>query len=74
MECFDRGLISPSETGGLDIRFGDPEASLAALEMIAYRKGFGDILAEGVRAVSEHIGKGSDRFAMHVKGMGFPGL
>jgi len=73
MECFERGLISPSETGGLDIRFGDPEASLAALEMIAYRKGFGDILAEGVRAVSEHIGKGSDRFAMHVKGMGFPG-
>ena len=73
MECFERGLISPSETGGLEIRFGDPEASLAALEMIAYRKGFGDILAEGVRAVSEHIGKGSDRFAMHVKGMGFPG-
>ena len=72
MECFDRGLITSAETDGLEIRFGDPEASLATLEMIAYRRGFGDILAEGVKAASEHIGKGSDRFAMHVKGMGFP--
>jgi aldehyde:ferredoxin oxidoreductase len=40
--------------------------------MIAYRRGFGDILAEGVKAVSEHIGKDSGRFAMHVKGMEFP--
>ena len=39
MECFERGLISPSETEGLEIRFGDPEASLAAIEMIAYREG-----------------------------------
>ena len=72
MECFERGLISSKETDGLEIRFGDGEASLAALEMIAYRKGFGDILAEGVKTVSEHIGKGSERFAMHVKGMEFP--
>jgi len=72
MECFERGLISSKETDGLEIRFGDSDASLAVLEMIAYRKGFGDILAEGVKAVSEHIGKGSERFAMHVKGLEFP--
>ena len=72
MECFDRGLISPDQTEGLEIRFGDPEASLAAIEMIAFRKGFGDILAEGVRAAAGHIGHDSDRFAMQVKGMGFP--
>jgi aldehyde:ferredoxin oxidoreductase len=72
MECFERELISPSQTEGLEIRFGDPEASLAAIEMIAYRKGFGDILAEGVRAAANYIGNDSDRFAMHVKGMGFP--
>ncbi|MFQ6078927.1 MAG: aldehyde ferredoxin oxidoreductase family protein, partial [Thermodesulfobacteriota bacterium] len=73
MECFERGLISPAETEGLEIRFGDSEASLAAIEMIATRRGFGDILAEGVRRVAEHIGGGADRFAMHVKGMEFPG-
>lgn len=72
MECFERELISSRETEGVEIRFGDSEASLAAIEMIAYRQGFGDILAEGVKAVSERIGKDSDRFAMHVKGMEFP--
>ncbi len=73
MECFERGLIFPTQTEGLEIRFGDGEASLAAIEMMANRRGFGDILAEGVRKMAAHIGKGSDRFAMHVKGMEFPG-
>ena len=73
MECFEKGLISPGQTGGLEIRFGDSEASLAAIEMIATRKGFGEILAEGIRKISEYIGEDSDRFAMHVKGMEFPG-
>jgi aldehyde:ferredoxin oxidoreductase len=72
MECFERELISSRETEGIEIRFGDREASLSAIEMIAYRQGFGDILAEGVKAISERIGKDSDRFAMHVKGMEFP--
>jgi aldehyde:ferredoxin oxidoreductase len=72
MECFERELISSRETEGVEIRFGDSEASLAAIEMIAYRRGLGDILARGVKAVSEHIGKDSGRFAMHVKGLEFP--
>ena len=72
MECFDRGLLSARETEGAEIRFGDGEAALAAVEMIAYRRGFGDILAEGVKAASERIGRDSARFAMHVKGMEFP--
>jgi aldehyde:ferredoxin oxidoreductase len=72
MECFDRGLISPREAEGADIRFGDGEASLAAIERIAYRQGLGDMLAEGVKVASERIGKDSARFAMHVKGMEFP--
>lgn len=72
MECFERGMISANRTEGFELRFGDGEASLAAIELIANRKGFGDILAEGVRAAADHIGKGSDRFAMHVKGLEFP--
>lgn len=73
MECFERELISPAEAGGLEIRFGDGEASLAAIGMIATREGFGDVLAEGVREVADRIAEGSDRFAMQVKGMEFPG-
>jgi aldehyde:ferredoxin oxidoreductase len=72
MECFERELVSSRETEGIEIRFGDSESSLTAIERIAYRQGFGDILAEGLKAVSEHVGKDSDRFAMHVKGMDFP--
>jgi aldehyde:ferredoxin oxidoreductase len=72
MECFERGLISPRETEGVEVRFGDGEATLAAVERIAYRQGLGDILAEGVKLASERIGKDSARFAMHVKGMEFP--
>lgn len=73
MECFEKGLISSSQTGGLEIRFGDGDAALEAIKMLCYREGFGDILAQGVRRVAEHIGNDSDRFAMHVKGMEFPG-
>jgi aldehyde:ferredoxin oxidoreductase len=72
MECFEKELISPDQTGGLEIRFGDSDASLAALEMMAMRQGFGDIMAEGVRATAKYIGHESERFAMHVKGMEFP--
>lgn len=72
MECFERGMISGKQTEGFDLRFGDGEASLAAIELIAHRKGIGDLLAEGVKAAADHIGEGSDRFAMHVKGLEFP--
>jgi aldehyde:ferredoxin oxidoreductase len=73
MECFEKGLISSRDAGGFELRFGDSAASLKAIEMMARREGFGDLLAEGVRKLSEHIGKESGRFAMHVKGMEFPG-
>ena len=73
MECFEKGLISTAQTEGWDLRFGDAEASLAAIEMIASRSGFGDVLAEGVRSIAAHVGNDAERFAMHVKGMEFPG-
>lgn len=73
MECFERGLISTLDAGGLELRFGDSEASLKAIEMMSARKDFGDLLAEGVERLAKHIGEGTERFAMHVKGMEFPG-
>ncbi|MBW2209334.1 MAG: aldehyde ferredoxin oxidoreductase C-terminal domain-containing protein [Deltaproteobacteria bacterium] len=73
MECFEKGILSSSQTEGLEIQFGDGEAALEAIKMISYREGFGDILAEGVQRTAEHIGNDSERFAMHVKGMEFPG-
>ena len=72
MECCERGLISPSDVEGFDVRFGDEEGALAAIEMMGHRRGFGDVFAGGVRAAAQHIGGGSDRFAMEVKGLEFP--
>lgn len=72
MECFQRGLISPKETEGFEIRFGDEENCLEAIKKIAFRQGFGDRMAEGVKRLSQEIGKDSERFAMHVKGLEFP--
>jgi len=71
MECYEKGLITNQDTDGVPLRFGDSDALLSFIEKIARRDGFGDLLAEGTKRVSEKIGKGSERFAMHTKGQGF---
>jgi aldehyde:ferredoxin oxidoreductase len=72
MECFENGTLTKEDTGGVDLRFGSAEAMLKVVEMIAKREGLGDILAEGVKRAAERIGKGSEKFAMHVKGKEIP--
>jgi aldehyde:ferredoxin oxidoreductase len=73
IECFERGLIGKTDTGGTALRFGDPELLLRAIPMAALREGpLGALLADGVRAASSRIGKGSADFAMHVKGLEIP--
>jgi|YNPNPStandDraft_1061719.scaffolds.fasta_scaffold09078_2 aldehyde:ferredoxin oxidoreductase len=72
MECFEHGLIGPEETGGLELRFGNAEAMVKCVEMIARREHIGDLLAEGVRRAAEQIGGDAGRFAMHVKGQELP--
>jgi len=72
MECFENGLLTSQDTDGLDLCFGNAEALLALTEKIARREGFGTVLADGVRRAAQHIGKGAERFAMHVKGQEIP--
>jgi len=71
IECYQRGLITVKDTDGLELRFGDAEGLITLIEKIARRDGFGDLLAEGTKRVSEKIGQGSEKFAMHSKGQGF---
>jgi aldehyde:ferredoxin oxidoreductase len=42
---------------------------LACIRKIIRREGFGDILAEGINRVARWVGKGSEEFAMEVKGL-----
>lgn len=68
MECYQRGLIGEKETDGLRLRWGDAGVALELIRKISYREGFGDILAEGSARAAERIGRGSDYYAMHIKG------
>jgi aldehyde:ferredoxin oxidoreductase len=69
MECFEKGILTKKDTGGLDLKFGNVEAALKLIEMIARREGIGALLAEGVKRASQKVGKGSEKFAIQVKGM-----
>jgi aldehyde:ferredoxin oxidoreductase len=69
MECFERGLLTTRDTDGIKLKFGNHEAMLEAIELIARRQGFGDLLAEGSLRMAKKIGKGSEDFAMNVKGL-----
>jgi len=69
MECFEHGILSKEDTGGIDLKFGNAEAMLEIIELIARRKGIGNLLAKGVLQASKEIGKGSSQYAMHVKGL-----
>lgn len=69
MELYQRGIITEKEADGLDLSWGNSEAVLELIEKIAYRQGFGDLLADGVVRAAEKIGRGSSEYAMHVKGL-----
>ncbi len=72
MECVDRGIWDKNILGdGYTLEFGNPDATICLIDMIAAREGIGDILAEGVKRASEIIGHGSEQFALQVKGMEF---
>jgi aldehyde:ferredoxin oxidoreductase len=72
MECFERGILDIENTGGKEIRFGDPDLMVELVEKIALREGIGDLLAEGTRVMSHKLGGGSEHFAMQVKGLELP--
>ncbi|KJS18880.1 MAG: hypothetical protein VR72_20515 [Clostridiaceae bacterium BRH_c20a] len=69
MECFERGILSKEEVDGLDLRFGNDDVQMELLRKIAFREGIGAILAQGVKKASEIIGRGTEKFAIHSKGL-----
>lgn len=72
MECFEQGILTEKDTGGLKLNFGDAEVMLQLVEMIARREGLGKILAEDMITAAREIGNGAEEYAMHVKGQGIP--
>jgi len=73
MECFEKGLLTVKDTGGIELTFGNHRALVQLIHKIASREGIGDLLAQGVKRASEKLGEGSELFAMHIKGLELPG-
>ncbi|HDO42419.1 MAG TPA: aldehyde ferredoxin oxidoreductase, partial [Candidatus Bathyarchaeota archaeon] len=72
MECYEKGIITKDDTGGVELTWGNHEAIIKMIELIGRREGFGAILSEGSKRAAEKIGKGAERYAMHVKGLELP--
>lgn len=73
IECSERKLLGEERATGLRLAFGDADSVFELVRLIGRRKGLGDVLAEGVERAAKIIGKGSEGFAPHVKGMEIPG-
>lgn len=72
MECTERGILSSRDTDGIDLRFGNADGMIEMIRKIAFREGFGEILADGIKPAAEKIGKGSEKYALHIKGQELP--
>lgn len=72
MESYERGLLTAHDLQGCELNFGNGDSTMKVLEMIAYRRGFGDVLAEGTRRASRILGHGSEKWAIEVKGLELP--
>ncbi|CAG1008805.1 aldehyde:ferredoxin oxidoreductase [Anaerolineales bacterium] len=69
MECYEKGILTKAETDGLELNFGNAQAMFELIKKIANREGFGAVLADGVKKAAKKVGHGSEKFAIHVKGM-----
>ncbi|MGE5542521.1 MAG: aldehyde ferredoxin oxidoreductase C-terminal domain-containing protein, partial [Bacillota bacterium] len=65
-ECYEKGILIPSDTGGLKLEWGDRDAVFHLLRDTAYRQGLGDVLAEGSLRAARILG--GEEYSIHVKG------
>ncbi|HIJ16795.1 MAG TPA: aldehyde ferredoxin oxidoreductase family protein [Thermoplasmata archaeon] len=72
-ELFEKGIITEKETGGLPLTWGDHRTIVRLVEMTGKGEGFGALVGEGSRRLTERFGPEARKYAMNVKGMEFPG-
>ncbi|MCX5910253.1 MAG: aldehyde ferredoxin oxidoreductase C-terminal domain-containing protein, partial [Deltaproteobacteria bacterium] len=69
MESYEKGVITQKDTYGLDLKWGNAEAMVEMVKKIGERvDGLGYLLGEGCKIASEHLGKGSEAWAVQMKG------
>lgn len=72
MDCFERGLITTADTGGVELRFGNAAALLEMVEQMGSRRGFGEMLSQGSRRAAQQLGSGTRALTVEVKGLEVP--
>lgn len=56
MELYEKGVLTKSDTDGLEMTWGNVHAARQLLYKMAWRDGFGDVLADGAKAAAERLG------------------
>jgi aldehyde:ferredoxin oxidoreductase len=72
MEAFEKGAITKDDTGGIDLTWGNVDATLEVLDQMCKVEGFGALLDQGTREAAKKVGNGSEEYAIQVKGMEVP--
>jgi aldehyde:ferredoxin oxidoreductase len=72
IECYENGLITRADTDGIEMTWGNHKSIVAMTEKLVKKEGFGAILADGVKVAAERIGKGADKYAIHIQGQELP--
>ncbi len=72
MECYEKGLIDQEDTGGLQLTFGNEEVIFELIKQIAYKEGFGKLLAEGSLEAAKQIGEEAIALSITAKGQELP--
>jgi len=68
MECYENGLITRADTDGIELTWGNHRAIVAMTEKMGKTEGFGAVLADGVKAAAAKIGRGAEKYAVHIGG------
>jgi aldehyde:ferredoxin oxidoreductase len=69
MECFEKGLLNRDDMDGLDFTWGNKETVEKILNLMVRREGIGDAFAEGTRSLARRFGRGTEKYALQVKGL-----
>jgi len=72
MECYERGIITKEDTGGVELTWGNADAMIAMVVEMGRRQGFGKVLADGSKLAAERLGRGSEKWAIHIGGQDIP--
>jgi aldehyde:ferredoxin oxidoreductase len=72
MECYEHGILTTADTGGIELTWGNADAVERMVHLIGRREGIGRLLGEGVKRAAAQLGRGAERFALHVKGQELP--